>query len=52
MISTDPTPSAVVEIPQVRGHKLEVLREVVENYDYDGLDMEFSETLLFPVGRQ
>ena len=40
------------EIPQVREHKLEVLREVVENYDFDGLEMELSETPLFPIGRQ
>jgi len=40
------------EIPQVREHKLEVLREVVENYDFDGLEMEFSEAPLFPIGRQ
>ena len=40
-------------IPEVRKHKLKILRELAENYDFDGIDIDFSRTPpSLPVGRQ
>jgi len=40
-------------VPEVREHKLEILRELAENYDLDGIDIDFSRTPpSLPVGRQ
>jgi uncharacterized lipoprotein YddW (UPF0748 family) len=29
-------------VPEVRAHKLAILRELAENYDFDGIDLDFS----------
>ena len=40
-------------VPEVRAHKLAVLRELAENYDLDGLDLDFARTPPFlPIGAQ
>ena len=40
-------------IPEVRDYKLSVLREVVENYDFDGIEIDFARgPVTLPVGRQ
>lgn len=40
-------------IPQVRQLKLQALREVAENYDFDGIEIDFSEGVIcLPLGRQ
>jgi hypothetical protein len=40
-------------IPQVRQRKVLVLRELVENYDLDGLDIDFARTpITLPPGQQ
>ena len=40
-------------VPEVRDHKVAILRELAENYDFDGVDIDFSRTPpSLPVGRQ
>lgn len=40
-------------VPEVRKYKLSVLREVAENYDFDGMELDFSRRpLCLPIGRQ
>ncbi|MBS0264618.1 MAG: hypothetical protein JSS02_21970 [Planctomycetes bacterium] len=40
-------------IPEVRTHKLAILRELAENYDFDGIELDFSRRPPhLPVGRQ
>ena len=53
----DPTLGRVVfwnyAIKGVREHKLSVLREVAQNYDFDGMELDFSRRpLCLPVGHQ
>ena len=40
-------------VPEVRAHKVAVLRELAENYDFDGIDIDFSRyPPNLPVGHQ
>jgi hypothetical protein len=40
-------------VPEVRAHKLAILRELAENYDFDGIDLDFSRRPPhLPVGQQ
>jgi hypothetical protein len=40
-------------VPEVRTHKLAILRELAENYDFDGIDIDFSRRPPhLPVGHQ
>ena len=40
-------------IPEARQYKVNVLREVAENYDFDGMELDFSRRpLCLPVGEQ
>ncbi len=40
-------------VPEVRAHKLAILRELAENYDFDGIDIDFSRSPpVLPVGHQ
>ena len=41
------------ELAPVREHKLSVLREVAENYDFDGIEIDFARApITLPVGHQ
>ena len=40
-------------VPEVRAHKLAILREIAENYDFDGIDIDFSRRAPYlPLGHQ
>lgn len=40
-------------VPEVRVHKLAILRELAENYDFDGIDLDFSRRPPhLPIGQQ
>jgi hypothetical protein len=40
-------------VPEVRDYKVRILRELVENYDYDGLEIDFARVpVLLPLGHQ
>ncbi len=40
-------------IPEVRAYKLSILRELAENYDFDGISLDFARTpCLLPHGRK
>jgi hypothetical protein len=40
-------------VPEVREHKLRILQEIAERYDFDGIQIDFARTpLLLPSGRQ
>ena len=40
-------------VPEVRQYKFDILREIVENYDYDGIEIDFARTpILLPIGHQ
>ncbi len=40
-------------VPQVRDYKVSILREVAENYDYDGIEIDFSRVpVTLPPGHQ
>ena len=40
-------------VPEVRRYKLDILREIAENYDYDGMEIDFSRIpVTLPIGHQ
>lgn len=40
------------EIPEVHRYVLRNLRELAENYDFDGIELDFARGVVFPAGQQ